>query len=195
MPVAEPTTAAYPPQAFPAGPLLPNAEPRVGATELPSPEVLFMQLSHVSAKLEYLKAERAQHRIGGPVAMMAAGFGTALVSGLVAFSILESAVRIDDIGTSTRPRDVRRYDFTDNGVVNSRDEDQARAAARAFGVVSGLGLGVGILGSVFFARRSALRNQHKAEIAGLKQQKRDLIRALRYQAGPGQFQLRLSGSF
>lgn len=198
VPVAAPPATPAPVPDVPS-PATATPEPlrATGPVWAPGHEALYLELARVSGDLEMLQAERAQHRVGGPIALMAAGLGVGLVTGLLAFSALETATRIDGIGTSRSYRDVRRYDLNNSGVVNWRDEQDARTVARTLGIASCLSLGVGIAGSVLFARRKAKRDEHKAEIAGLKQRKRTLMRAIRYDAHaiPGRLELGLSGSF
>ncbi len=164
---------------------------------MPDPQLLYLELANVSEELEVLRAERARHRIAAPIALMAAGLGVGVVSSIIAFSALETAWRIDEIGTSRRYHHLRRYDLNDSGLVNWRDEEAARTVARTFGVISVAGLATGLTGAVLLSKRKALRNAHDGEIADLKRRKRELIRSLRYSghALPGRLELGVSGSF
>ncbi|HTU63816.1 MAG TPA: nitroreductase family protein, partial [Polyangiales bacterium] len=74
-----------------------------------------------------------------------------MVAAIVALSAWSTALEIDRHGESGRFRS--RLDLNDDGTVDQRDELFSRRVARGFGVVSALGVAVGVAGTLLFAKR------------------------------------------
>ncbi len=124
--------------------------------------------------------------------MMAGGYGSALLFGLVAVASFGSAEAIQD---DRRPDPAN--DWNDDGIITKSDERDARTSARVTTVLAAVGLGVGVGGTVWFSKRMAKRRVSSPELHDLKVQRRQLIRGLRYSVngGPDSMQLALSGRF
>jgi hypothetical protein len=154
----------------------------VGAPPLPAPterrEQIYGELQRVDGRLRELGAERHRVGLGGPIALMAGGYGVALVSGLVALVSLATAETIEHQDWW----DENDADFNNDGTVNHHDERAARNTARAFTGLAVVGLGMGIGGTVWFSKRMSERRAHSPEIHDLKERRRDLRRELRYGA-------------
>jgi len=156
---------------------------------------LLSELSNLDTRLSAVERERAQHRIGGPIAMMGVGYGVTLLFGgvgLIRWSIAEEIRRdgyyADDYGN---------YDLNDDGTVDGKDEDRARRTARVMGGLSLLGAGLGITGTVLLVRQLAKRRQANPELQSLRLRKLELLRHLQYGGGLSQngLQLTLRGTF
>ncbi|MFT3923422.1 MAG: hypothetical protein QM778_12880 [Myxococcales bacterium] len=205
-PPAQPQVdAAYgaaPAPSTPTGVLLPAPPPGYVYTATPAvPDeqraANASELQRIEARLDALKAERAQHGIGGPIALMAGGYATALGCSLFALAAFGTAQDIEHLGFSRDQKQLDKYDLNHDDVVNHEDEDSARRAARVMGTLSVIGAGVGLFGTLFFARRNAKRNASKDEILALKNRRRELIHSLQYGAnvGTSDLGLKLSGRF
>jgi hypothetical protein len=146
------------------------------------------ELADIDTRLDALRAERSHHPIGGPIAMMAAGFGGAALFGIAGVAMWSASEAIER-GIADEDEDYE--DLT------QRDADQLRTAARVSAVLSVLTLGVGIGGSVLFARRLDERRAFAPEMRALRLRRRAIQRELRYgvQAGPDAMGLSLSGRF
>jgi len=207
-PAPAPAPAAVAPAApYPAGP---GSPPEITGPEAPLPppppgymympvppgyerhKARELELERINTRLYALEAERSHYSIAGPIAMMATGYGTALLFGLVAGSSFAGAEAIQHKDAWDDD-----YDFNDDGYITKADERAARRTARVSTVVASIGLGVGVGGTVLFAKRMAKRRVYAPEIRDLKLQRRNLVRSLRYGAnvGSGQLQLSLSGRF
>lgn len=124
--------------------------------------------------------------------MMAGGYASALLFGLVAVSSFAAAEAIQHEDDWDRDND-----WNDDGVITKSDERDARTSARVATVLSAVGLGVGVGGTVWFSKRMAKRRVGAPELHDLKLQRRQLLRGLRYSAngGPDGMRLTLSGRF
>jgi hypothetical protein len=190
-PAAPPVEAAPPPPpAYPVAPPPPGYvyAPAPGAVD-PQRVAAATELQGIDSRLDLLQSERAQHSIGGPIAMMTAGYASALFCTVVALASFATAEDIADGNYRSWDSD---YDLNDDDRVNGQDERQARNMGRVFTAFTAVGLGFGIGGTVLLAKRSHKRNEHKAEIVTLKQRRRELIRSLRYGANVGSDQLNLA---
>ena len=167
-----------------APPLPPVAERR---------EQIYGELQRVDGRLRELGAQRHKVSLGGPIAMMAIGYGATLVSSLVALASLGTAEAIEHEDWW----DENDADFNDDGTINHRDERAARNTARAFAGVAVMSLGLGIGGTVWFSKRMSERRTNAPEIHDLKERRRDLRRELRYGAmiAPDHAQLTLRTQF
>ena len=134
------------------------------------------ELRAIDIELGQLEAERRKAGIMGPIAMTAAGFGSAV--GLSALAISAFAVA-ENIADGDLDYD---YDLNDDGFVDERDEDRARTVARIAAGVGSVGLAAGIGGTVWLARRLAKRSQYSPDIRGLRERRRELLYELRYGA-------------
>jgi len=150
------------------------------------------ELERINARIYALTAERNQHRIGGPIAMMAGGYGSALLFGLIAVSSFAAAEAIQHEDAWDRDND-----WNDDGVITKSDERDARTSARVATALAAVGLGVGIGGTVWFSKRMAKRRVGAPELHDLKLQRRQILRGLRYSAngGPDSMQFTLRGRF
>ncbi len=202
-PVAAPVAVAEPasPAASVPAPVLPVSElppPPPGYVYVPlrsasaPASVAHAELERVNARLYLLARERGQYGLGGPIAMVAAGYGTALLFSLGAAVSLVTAEAIDR-GEFSRSR----HDYNEDGVVNASDEHDARVAARVFSGFAVVGLGVGIGGTVLLTRGVRERRVYAPELRALRLRRRDLLRSLRYRASAtsGRLQLGLTGRF
>jgi hypothetical protein len=151
------------------------------------------ELEEVDDRLLELQEERAQVSIGGPIAMTAAGFGTAMVAGLISITGFAVAEGIEDDDWD----DDGDWDWDDDGDIDDSDERMARNTGRVFAGFAVVGVGVGIAGSVLLSKRLAERKRNGPEIKDLKERRRDLRRELRYGANvaPNTAQLSISGRF
>ncbi len=131
--------------------------------------------------------------------MMATGYGTALLFGMVALINYSQAESIDD--RDNWSDDDWGYDSGDDwngdGLIDGRDERNARSAARTTVGIAAVGLALGVGGTVFLAKRIAKRRVYSPEIRELRERRRRLLYGLHYGAnlGPGQMRLSLGGSF
>ncbi len=153
------------------------------------------ELEDVDDRLLELQEERSQVSIGGPIAMTAAGFGTALIAGLISITGFAVAEGIED--DEVWQNQDGDWDWDDDGDIDDSDERIARNTGRVFSAISVVGVGVGIAGAVLLSRRLKERKASSPEIRNLKERRRDLRRELRYGASvaPSMAQLSISGQF
>jgi hypothetical protein len=173
--ITAPTTLPPPPPGYVYAQVV-GAPPAPAAAE--RREQIYGELQRVDGRLRELGAQRHKVGIGGPIALMASGYGVALVSGLVALVSLATAETIEHQDWW----DEDHADFNNDGTVNHHDERAARNTARAFTGLAVVGLGMGIGGTVWFSKRMSERRAHGPEIHSLKERRRDLRRELRYGA-------------
>lgn len=188
-PYAPPPVQAYP-YAQPAYPYPPPVDPA-------QRHAVLGELANVDAQIASVQAARARHGLGGPIAMMATGYGTALVLSIVSLVQWSIAEDIEHQRFFDSEYDYDDYDLNDDGVINNEDEDRARRGARTLGMLSIVGIGVGVGGSVFLARRLAARRKFNPELEGLRTRRLQLLRHLQYGGalGANGMQLSLSGRF
>jgi hypothetical protein len=188
--VAPPTALPPPPPGYVYAPA-PGAPP-VRFDPVRRSEI-YGELNQVDGRLRELGHERRKVSLAGPIALMAGGYGLALISSFVALASLATAETIEhrDWG------DEEDADWNDDGAINRRDERGARNAARVFAGLAAVGVGTGIGGSVWFAKRMNERRLHSPEIRDLKERRRDLRRELRYGAmlSPERAELTVATSF
>jgi hypothetical protein len=153
--------------------------------------MLFSQLDQVDGRLHELKSERPG--LGGPIAMMAVGYGVALFSGVVAAASFGVAEAIEH--DTFHPND--DVDINDDGSVDGSDERAARNTARVFTGFAVIGLGVGIGGTAMLAKRSHQRKENGPEIKDLKRRRQEIKRELKYDASvtPQAAQVTVRGRF
>lgn len=159
------------------------------------------ELSQVDGRLYALQLERSSHRIVGPIITMGGGFGAAVLFGMVGlikWGVAEDIKRGDypTLYDSSTEFD-STYDLNGDGVVDGEDEGRARRTARVTGTLSIIGVGVGIVGSVWLAKQLAKRRQLTPELQNLRGRKQELLRNLQYGGGYSQngLQLTLGGTF
>lgn len=176
--------------ATPHGPAYPAAYPEHRAA-------VQSELNEVDTRLRELSAERKQVSLVAPIALMGAGFGTALVSGVIALTGFAVAEGIENDDWWDRDYDRDDVDWNDDGRINGSDERAARNTARVFTGFAIVGIGVGIGGSVLLSKRLKERRVNGPEIHDLKERRRDLKRELRYGASvmPDHAALSVSGRF
>lgn len=205
-PVAAPPQAApapaAPPQAYPVQPAPPPAvAPYPGAPPQPGvapngygygyPGVVdparaqaVAELQAIDMRLAALKQQQAEHSLGGPIAMTAAGFGIAVIFGAVALSqfVLAEDIQSGECGYYVN-RDGyydSRCDANDDGQVDGDDVDRARKMSRTFGALSGVAGGLGIVGAVLLGLRRAERSVYTPEIKALGARRKQLMREMKY---------------
>jgi hypothetical protein len=186
---------APPAQAYPyAQPAYPYYPPPADTAER---RAVLGELANVDAQIASVQAARNRHGLGGPITMMATGFGSSIVFSIVSLVQWSIAEDIQQQTFFSSEYDYDDYDLNDDGVINGEDEDRARRGARTVGVLSILGLGVGVGGSVFLAKRLAARRKFDPELEGLRARRIQLLRHLQYggMLGRGGMQLSLSGKF
>jgi hypothetical protein len=146
------------------------------------------ELSETEERIDDLRARRNQYPIGGPIAMMAIGYGGALIFGMAALATWASAEAID------RGLDDNDPDYDE---FRRSDVDRARVASRIVGGISVLPLALGIAGSVMLTQRLEERRRFGPELRSLALRRRALRRELRYgvNAGPHAAGLTLTASF
>jgi hypothetical protein len=177
----------YPPPAYVYPPPVDLAERRA----------VLGELANVDARIAGVQAARARYGLGGPITMIATGYGSALIFSIVALVQRNIADDIDQQSFFDSEYDYDDYDLNNDGVINGEDEDRARRGARTLGVLSLLGVGVGIGGNVLLARRMAARRKFDPELEGLRARRLQLLRHLQYGGalGSGGMQLNLTGRF
>jgi hypothetical protein len=155
------------------------------------------ELASVDARIASVAAARARHGLGGPIAMTASGCGTALVFSTVALIQWSIANDIEDGRFYEDGYDRDNYDLNGDGFIDEHDERRARRGARTLGALSILGLGVGVGGSVFLARRMAARRKFSPELDSLRARRGELLHHLQYGGALSRDALRftLSGRF
>jgi hypothetical protein len=138
------------------------------------------ELGDVESRLAHLEYEQRDGRIAGPIAMVASGYGTALVALGVALVSFASAKDVQrwDAGDDWSDH----LDSNDDGSIDADDELAFRRIARGFGVLSAIGAGVGIAGSFFLAKRMRVRRMQAPELRGLQRRRYELRRQLEYGA-------------
>lgn len=154
---------------------------------------IYGELNLVDERLRELQLERSRVSLGGPIAMLATGYGIALVSAAVALASFATAEAIENDDWWDRDE----ADWNDDGWIDEDDERAARNTARVFTGLAAVGLGVGIGGTVLLSKRLAERRVHAPEIHDLKERRRDLRRELRYGANlaPDSATVSVSGRF
>jgi hypothetical protein len=177
----------YPPPAYAYPPPVDFAERRA----------VLGELANVDAQIANVQAARARHGLGGPITMIATGYGSALIFSIVALVQHTIAEDIQQQRFFDSEYEYDDYDLNNDGVINQEDEDRARRGARTLGALSLVGLGVGIVGNVFLARRMAARRKFNPELETLRARRLQLLRHLQYGGalGASGMQLSLSARF
>jgi hypothetical protein len=154
-------------------------------------EHLNAELARVDERLADLQNERI--KLGAPITMMVLGYGTALVSSLVALSAYSSAQDIQH----HRSNIDHGHDINHDGSVNGHDEQQYRRYAYGFTALAGFGAMVGLLSTAGLVRRKAQRRAQASERKELLGQRERLRKQLDYglSASPQQLQLSVQGQF
>jgi hypothetical protein len=156
--------------------------------------VLYSELNQVDGRLREIRSERPS--VVGPIAMMASGYGVALFSSVIALGsfVAAEAIEHDDFDDWD---DVDDADINGDDEIDADDERAARNTARVFTGFAALGLGVGIGGTVLFAKRMQERKVHKPEVHDLKMRRKEIRRELKYGANvtPAQAQVTVGGRF
>jgi hypothetical protein len=209
-PQPAPQSAAPAPPAQPAPAAVPYAAPPVQAYPYPPPgyaypppvdlaerRAVLGELANVDAQIASVQAARARHGLGGPITMIATGYGSALIFSIVALVQRTIAEDIQHQRFFDSEYDYDDYDLNNDGVINQADEDRARRGARTLGALSLVGFGVGIGGNVFLARRMAARRKFNPELDTLRARRLQLLRHLQYGGalGANRMELRLAGRF
>ncbi|HEX6245994.1 MAG TPA: hypothetical protein VFZ61_33945 [Polyangiales bacterium] len=209
-PVAPPPPAAAPPAAYPAPapaapypdtappPVAPPA-PYSGAAQpgvapngygygYPMLDPARAELQAIDLRLSTLKQQQAQHGIGSPIAMTAAGFGILVIFGAVSLSQFALAEDIESGECSFYvARDGyydSRCDVNDDGEIDGQDVDRARMLTRTFGALAGVAGGLGIVGAVWLGLRRAERSVYTPEIKALGARRKQILRDLKYGGYP-----------
>lgn len=192
-PYTPPPQQPYPyPYTQPAYPYAPPVDPAQRSAVLG-------ELANVDAQIANVQAARGRHGLGGPIAMMASGYGSAMLLSIVSivqWSVAED-IQHDRFLYNYDYRDYENYDLNNDGVVDGDDEDRARRGARALGALSVVGLGVGIGGTIFLAKRLAARRKFNPELETLRTRRIQLLRHLQYGGAMSSngLQLTLGGRF
>jgi hypothetical protein len=203
-PIAPPAQAAPPPVGYPYGYAPPQGYGYGQPVVDPARQQTLTELQQVDLKLASVRGEQKQYSLGGPAAMMGAGFGIALGFGTAAIieRIIAEDIEHRDCNYDNYYDDDYYYDdnwcdVSGNGIVTEHDEDLARGMARGFGVVAGIGAGVGIMGTVFLMQRLAKRREFSPQINELNLRRSQLLQQLRFGGGYSQNRLHLtiSGRF
>jgi hypothetical protein len=193
-PAPAPYPYAPPAQAYP---YVPPAYPYAPPVDPAQRAAVLGELANVDAQIANIQAARGRHGLGGPIAMMASGFGTAAVFSIVALVQWGIADDIQHDRFFDTEYDYEDYDLNDDGIIDEDDEQRARRGARTLGTLSFVGIGVGIGGSVFLARRLAARRKFNPELNSLRARRIQLLRHLQYGGALSKngMQLTLGGHF
>jgi hypothetical protein len=199
-PPAQPAPAAVPYAAPPPAQVYPYPPPAYAyppPVDLAERRAVLGELANVDAQIASVQAARARHGLGGPITMIATGYGSALIFSIVALVQRAIAEDIDHQRFFDSEYDYEDYDLNNDGVINQADEDRARRGARTLGALSLVALGVGIGGNVFLARRMAARRKFNPELDSLRARRLQLLRHLQYggMLGANRMELNLSGRF
>lgn len=166
------------------------------------------ELAAIDARVQAIRVQRSQHRIGGSIATMIVGYaaaGLATAVGLLQWRVARE-IKNGDFSAynnrqSTGPYGYywgdEEYDVNNDGRVDNRDYKRARRISRAGAAFTFMGLGVGIWGTVRLLRQIDKRRETAPELEQLRSRRSELLRALQYGGGysMGAWQLSLSGKF
>jgi hypothetical protein len=190
-----PAAAGYPPAAtgYPAPPAGYYPQPLDPARQ----GAVLSELANIDARVAAVRAERSRHGLGGPITMMASGYATALIFSIVGVVHWGIAEDIQKGRYVDADYSFDEYDLNGDHKIDHEDEERARRGARTFAAIGFMGLGVGIGGSVFLARRLAARRRYDPELQSLRGRRLELLRQLQYGGalGQGSMQLTLKGRF
>lgn len=204
---APPAPSSPPPSVAPAaqaGVDLPPLPPGYTYVPVPArdPESLrkaqiAQELSRIDQRLNEI--EQSTRSLGGPITLMALGYGGTLISGLIGLSLYQRAEEIQEGDYLNRydELDYDDYDYNNDGEVDGKDTRKFRKHARIAGGVAAAGLTLGIVGMAKLLSRKADRRAVASERKQLKHEKARLLQELQYGFGavPGQMQLQLQGRF
>jgi hypothetical protein len=138
---------------------------------------LYDQLDRTEMRLEDM--EREPPSLGGSITMMVIGYGTMVVSSMVALAAFSSAEDIQNHPWNS-DKDALYYDVNDDKKVDQHDEKHFRNVAYGFTAAAGVGLLMGIASTVRFSTRMTERTAWRNERASLKSQRARLRRELDY---------------
>ncbi|MDB4973396.1 MAG: hypothetical protein JWN48_1737 [Myxococcaceae bacterium] len=150
---------------------LPQPQLQLQSAGDPRRDQLYAELTRVNLRLETLQDERPS--LGGPITFMVVGYGTALVSSLVALGSFSDAEDIHDGRIHSRDHE-RDLDVNNDGVVDSHDEHQLRRTSRVAAGVGGAGLAVGLFSTIGLFRRIAQRRAQNVELRDLREKSNNL---------------------
>jgi hypothetical protein len=153
---------------------------------------IYAQLQQTEARLAQLKQNKIG--VGGPITMIVLGFGTTVVSGLIGLGQFAQAERIQH-GDYDPRYDGGELDYNDDGKINGHDASEFRQNARIAGVVAGVGLLFGIIGSVRLSTKKEERRKQAFEIRSLTHQRDNLRTQLGLGAAPGYYTVNVQGNF
>lgn len=153
------------------------------------------ELSQIDGRLWELRHEARHKHWLAPTVLVVAGYGTALVGLTAAVVTFGFAEEIRHRELDDRVQD--RLDVNNDGRVDRDDEQSFRSMARTFTAVGGIGMAIGIVGSVLLAKTLREPAGDAREVRGLKQRRRELLRQMEYTGdlAGGRLSLTLRGRF
>lgn len=156
-------------------------------------EQLYEELRRTDLRLSEL--QRQHIGVGGPITLMVLGYGTTMVSGLVALSSYNAADRIKRGNYSYEYDD--ELDVNNDGAINYRDSRKLRRMGRIALGVGAASLFVGISATVRLAKRRAERSKRAQELRSLTAERDGLRRQLDFgpALGAGHVGVRFQGRY
>jgi hypothetical protein len=143
------------------------------------------ELQTLDQRIASVRSKQKQYSIVGPSVMTASGYGVSLAFGIVAMLQWALAEDIEEghCGDYRYDHSHAYCDVNDDGIVDKDDEHTARSLARTFGVISGIGAGLGIAGTVLLVKRLSKRHEFAPELRDLGVRRGQLLQQLRYGGG------------
>ena len=137
------------------------------------------KLAEIDARYDQMNQERSERsRLTVPISLMSAGYATAtaaLTGAMVGFVKANSVSNYDGEFET-------RLDFDNNDIINGDDEEGYRRLARTAGLISAVGYGFGIWGTVMLVKRLKERSDYEPELLRMQQERKQLRRQLDYSA-------------
>jgi len=155
---------------------------------------LYDELHRTETRLGELEGQSL--RLGAPITFMVLGYGTMLLSSVVALSSFSAAEDIQHHRWNHRGSDLE-YDTNYDGKVNKRDEHEFRQRAYGFTALAGLGLVVGTISTFRLVSKIHTRRELRSERASLTEKRKRLRSELDYGVGatPQSMQFTLQGRY
>jgi hypothetical protein len=151
------------------------------------------ELSNVELRLSQLRHERTH--ILAPLTLVVTGYGAALIGMAAAFTTFAFAEQVQHREPGDRWR--QRLDVNNDDSIDHDDEQAFRRMARSFAVIGGVGVVIGVVGTVLLAKALRADPDYGAELRSLRRRRRELRRQLEYgaNAGPGSMAVTVRGRF